>query len=276
MVEHFGDARVDYYPHNMKVSSVKPFFSTVKNALDQFSNPTGLFDKVDASAPTAYIQWNVENSDWDKLVDKLEMKLPANFRTDDSWIEKCFGEDALSAKFHHRTHWRMVLIGQKGAGMFNHKDTLQSSSFQAQVLGRKRWHICDDSQTPYVYEAGKVNTFQPDYEAFPEMKKAVCYDVVVEAGEMIFYPKNYWHQTINMDDITLAVSGTLVTEENREAISKEFAYECREGKAKSRIFNYEEDLCTGLEECYEEWRVKDWEGDVRRDVEEERMVGKEL
>ena len=162
------------------------------------------------------------------------MKLPANFQTDDEWILKCFGTGAVADKFHQRTHWRMVLIGEKGAGMFNHKDTLHSSSFQAQVRGRKRWHLCDNTQTEYMYDAGRVNMFAPDYDKFPKALKATCFDVVLNTGEMLYYPQNWWHQTTNMDDVNMAVSGTLVTKSNTPEITNEFKRECVKGKTSSR------------------------------------------
>jgi ribosomal protein L16 Arg81 hydroxylase len=50
--------------------------------------------------------------------------------------------------------------------MFNHKDTLQSSSFQAQVKGRKRWHLCSNAESKNLYKAGDVDTFSPNYEKY--------------------------------------------------------------------------------------------------------------
>jgi len=265
LIENFGDSRVDYYPHNMRQATVKPFFSNVREALEQFSNPTGIFETVDASRPDAYIQWNVESRDWEKLRDEIGMNLPANFRTDDDWIAKCFGFDKVSDKFHHRTHWRMVLIGQTGAGMFNHKDTLNSASFQSQIRGRKRWHLCDDSQSEFLYGAGKVNTFAPDYEKFPLALEATCYDTVLNTGEMLYYPQAWWHQTVNLEDVTMAVSGTLVTKGNRPHITREFQKECNPDKNTTRIFTYEKDLCDALELCFDVWTQKDWLGDLRAD-----------
>ena len=43
LVDNFGESMVDYYPHNMREETVKPFFSNVRDALAQFTNPTGIF-----------------------------------------------------------------------------------------------------------------------------------------------------------------------------------------------------------------------------------------
>ena len=82
----------------------------------------------------------------------------------------------------------MVLIGNEGAGMFNHRDTLRTSSFQAQVKGAKTWHLCGPDQTPYMYSAGKVDWFKPNYKRYPLARNATCYMYTINAGEMLYVP----------------------------------------------------------------------------------------
>ena len=48
-------------------------------------------------------------------------------------VETCLASDAERSAFFLAHHWRMLLVGNEGAGMFNHWDTLHTSSFQAQV-----------------------------------------------------------------------------------------------------------------------------------------------
>jgi len=104
--------------------------------------------------------------------------------------------------------------------MFNHKDTLPTSSFHAQILGTKRWHICSDElNDPYMYEAGDVDWFNPDYVTHPLALNAECLQVDVSPGEMIYYPQNYWHQTINLEFPTISLTGSLVTKDNWELMS---------------------------------------------------------
>ncbi|GMH96154.1 hypothetical protein TL16_g13278, partial [Triparma laevis f. inornata] len=266
MIEHFKDSRVDYYPHNMREEDVRPYFNDLASAIGNFDNPTGLFDRIDASERTAYIQWNMKDNEWKKMKE-LGMDLPPMFRSDDVWIDKCFAPIHRIDDFLVKTHWRMVLIGQEGAGMFNHKDTLHSASFQAQLSGRKRWHLCSDAYDEQMYKAGQVNTFSPNYSKFPKALDMDCYDVTVETGQMLYYPQNYWHQTRNLDPFTMSVSGTLVTDSNKNEISHEFRKECNPGKTGSRIFSYEERLCEGLQQCMDHWQIKSWEEDVTADFE---------
>ena len=129
--------------------------------------------------------------------------------------ERCFKSDQTRSEWQRGTHWRMLLIGSKGSGMFGHKDILRTSSWQAQITGYKRWHLCITSQDKYMcvsnilflYYYASTNDFilyniaittgtkrgcrrvWPDYEKWPNFEKANCIDDVASPGEMIFYPK---------------------------------------------------------------------------------------
>ena len=82
----------------------------------------------------------------------------------------CLNADApggsLLEEFHLKTHWKVLLAGQRGAGMFNHSDSLGTSSWHAHLAGAKWWHVC-----------------APD--------GAACAEAVVSAGEVVFYGPGY-------------------------------------------------------------------------------------
>ena len=99
----------------------------------------------------------------------------------------------------------------KFTGMFNHKDTLRTSSWQVQLTGSKKWHLCGPSENGKMYKAGNVNTFKPDYESYPLFKDAVCHQFEVKAGDIVYYPMDWWHQTENLHTPSIALTGTLVT-----------------------------------------------------------------
>ena len=73
---------------------------------------------------------------------------------------------SLLEEFHLKTHWKVLLAGQRGAGMFNHSDSLGTSSWHAHLAGAKWWHVC-----------------APD--------GAACAEAVVSAGEVVFYGPGY-------------------------------------------------------------------------------------
>ena len=67
----------------------------------------------------------------------------------------------------------LYTIGNENAGMFNHRDTLSTASWQMQLRGKKRWHICSPREEPLMYGAGRVDAFSPDYDAFPKMLNVI-------------------------------------------------------------------------------------------------------
>ena len=246
------DAMVDFYPHNMGDEKVYPLFSSLQEAWGELDAPTRLEESVDASQPGTYIQWNVLPAAWERLAAGIGT-LPQLATLDDAWLPHCFPDAPAREKFFRSAHWRMLLIGERGAGMFNHKDTLRVSSWQAQVQGRKRWHLCEgDSQDDFMYQAGDVNSFAPDYEKYPLFRQASCYQAEVAEGEFIFYPRDWWHQTQNLEQHTMSLSGSIVDAINWETSAAEFRHEC----AHKRIMYPDEDVCEGIERCVEWWEER--------------------
>ena len=133
----------------------------------------------------------------------LQPALPSIFKTDDEWLDKCFeNKEDLQTQFQLLMHWRILLIGEQKSGMSNVQDSLPSSSFHVQISGTNRWHSCPptSSNAPYMYEAGEVDWFHPNYISHPLALHAECYQVDLKPLEMIFYPKHHWHQTLNLEN----------------------------------------------------------------------------
>lgn len=59
--------------------------------------------------------------------------------------------------------------------MFNHKDTLGAPAWQVQLTGQKTWHICSPDQDEFMYEAGEVDTFSPNYKKYPLFLQVITY-----------------------------------------------------------------------------------------------------
>ena len=226
LVSEFGGERVDFYPHNMAKENVKPYFASLADAVAALRAPVVGSYPINEGHPGTYIQWNVGFDVWHKLVRGIFPKVPT-FQRDEEWLLGCFnasaaegidpfgfepygsGADAppfraidhsIRSQFQKGAHWRMMLIGDMGSGMFNHKDILRTSSWQAQLAGSKRWHLCGPDSDRFMYGAGDVDAFAPNYKSFPLFERAACIDDRVVTGEMLFYPKDYWHQTINVVD----------------------------------------------------------------------------
>ena len=117
-----------------------------------------------------------------------------------------------------------MLIGDTDAGMYFHNDHLAAASWQAAVVGRKRWVLCRNEDTDiFRGRAGMkpdarrlpIDAFEPDSERFPRFAEAHCADVVVSPGEILYYPAYWYHQTRCLDPITLGVTGLMVGIEGR-------------------------------------------------------------
>jgi hypothetical protein len=257
LVRNFGADTVDFYPHNMGEESVTPLFSNLSSAVVEVLDPgQGMYSgmEYDASLPGTYIQWNLSPAHWDRMKRHMGY-MPDNFVGDQSWLElgKCFTDADTRGRFFKQSHWNMLLVGERGAGMFNHKDTLRIASYQVQLHGRKRWHLCRGStEDRYMYKAGDVNAFAPDYEKYPLFKQAQCLQAEVGPGEILFYGTDWWHQTQNLDTPTISLSGSVIDAYNWQIAREAFMTECHT----PRIMYPDEQVCAALERCYGLWKRK--------------------
>jgi len=49
--------------------------------------------------------------------------------------------------------------------------------------------------------------FKPDYARFPKMINATCYQTITRKGDAMYYPRDWWHQTRNLETPSVAFSG---------------------------------------------------------------------
>lgn len=252
LINRYSKEKVDFYPHNMREENVRPYFRSLIEASSQlYEGPKDIYYEVDVSESGTYIQWNMNHDVWKEFVMDQNLSMPSYFDNDDIWTKKCFKSTEIRSKFHIFTHWKMMLIGDKGAGMFLHKDTLRTSSWQGQLMGRKRWHICSNSESEYLYhKAGIVSAFSPDYSTYPLFKNATCYLFTLQPGDILYYPYDYWHETLVLDTPTVSISGSIVSTKNHIEVATELDRECKGG---NRIFGYDKDLCSALNECFNKW-----------------------
>jgi hypothetical protein len=288
LTSRFGDRRVDFYPHNMIEVQAHPYFLSFAPALYQLLHkPEEAYVGVDASEPGTYIQWNLDAQAWQELMVELLGATMPGMLDDRRWTQHCLGQgtqqdsslsvnsdgdvasdgdniqnrdadvgpdfaqtERSASHFFLSTHWQMLLVGEAGAGMFHHQDTLRTASWQLQLVGAKKWHLCGPEQTPFMYEAGKIDLFAPDYASFPLLRNATCYEVTVQAGEMLYYPHDYWHQTVNLETPSIALSSTLLTPYSYAQTAEELRRECA---GAGRIFPPQQDMCDVMEKCYSVW-----------------------
>lgn len=246
----YGIETVEFYPQGMGDEACAPFFADMEASHRWILDPIGAYSSVDASQEGSVIQWNLAQDKWEDLLERGGPKhLPEVFS--DRWWTGCMGGQDATSLLYRSTHWKMLIAGERGAGMFNHQDYLPTASFQAQLAGSKSWHICAPDQTPNMYNAGDVDAFYPDYERWPKFKDAACLQTVVTPGDVIYYPENYWHQTLNHDTFSVALSSSIILKSNFEAVSERLSEECEGNRA---IFAPSDELCIPLKKCYKQWQ----------------------
>ena len=91
-----------------------------------------------------------------------------------------------------------------------------------QITGRKRWAVCHPEDDHLFPGAGLWDPFAPNYDEFrtshPRMREARCGFADVQPGEVLLYPSNYWHGTLNLDYPTIGIAGRTVTAVNYRGV----------------------------------------------------------
>lgn len=117
-----------------------------------------------------------------------EFEIPEYFRED--WLE------LLPAPLLNDMLW--LFMGPAGSGMTLHVDLGHTAAWNCQVTGRKRWALVAPEHEERLYD-GEVDAFAPDLDRFPLFAGVEVWQGVVEAGEVLFIPGGWWHQTFNLE-----------------------------------------------------------------------------
>lgn len=143
---------------------------------------------------------------WDFL--PVAPELARDFRLPDYWADDWMAD--LCEELRPRLLW--LFIGPPRTGFRMHVDVGHTAAWNAQLVGSKRWTLFSPEQLPYLY-SGLVNSFAPDLERFPQFARACGYECTLEAGEAIFTPSLWWHQTQILEP-SIAVSGNYANAHN--------------------------------------------------------------
>ena len=102
----------------------------------------------------------------------------------------------------------MLFVGGQGSVTHMHFDIDMSHILHTQFIGRKRVLLFPHEEQYKLYRkpwevlslANYANYNQDfDYEAFPAVKLAKGYEVVLEHGDTLFMPAGYWHHMEYID-----------------------------------------------------------------------------
>lgn len=231
LVEQFGENIADFYPFNELDHDNHPMYLyRFKAGVEEFKKMPGegvfgdaeIHGEAARRHPGKYLQVGLMQRDWAKLPIYAHVWLEPEFYT-------CLNNNLMD-EFFTKTHWKIILIGQEGVGMFEHKDALRSSSWHLHVTGRKWWRVC---------------------------QKAKCYEEILNEDDNLFYPRDWYHITQCLKMPTITLTSTILTQQNKMALIDELWLQCARGK---HGFDFSGKLCDALEVCWHnlDHPVKHW------------------
>ena len=175
LMASFADSSVEHYPNNLLSVEDTPTITTLASAVTAMNN---------SSAPQ-YVIWKLQHHERAALLNNT-LPFPAVFSA--SWIHQCLSP-AAAAAFLSATAWNMVIIGTPGSGMFFHADSLQTSTWQAQIRGSKQWVLCPPEIKELVLSPNSIDPFERATQRIPAFSQR-CKSVTVNEGEMLYYPRS--------------------------------------------------------------------------------------
>lgn len=285
--EH-GEELVDFYPQNMLLSRPSQlYFLPLSRAIDQITGiPDIVYRDVDASLSGSYAQWNMPQTAWVDLLTFLGIRdsLPFPFQSlGNPSLDQALSDPLVSClkknnrldSYAKATHMFMTLLGEKSAGMHNHQDFLRTASFQLQLAGRKKWNICPPTDSfwdghewvsrpgsafareghSYLGEPADVNMFSSkiDYVKHYGLVNATCFQVIVQPGDILYYPKDFWHQTLNLETPTVSISANVVSAECSNDVFDVLQKECAELLAPRTAWCVDTAVHEWEDSCVEAW-----------------------
>ena len=117
-----------------------------------------------------------------------DFETPVYFRED--WLQEMDEDQQFDLMW--------LFLGPADAGFRLHVDVGQTSNWNTQLTGKKRWLLYSPEQVDLLYD-GEVDAFDPNFLRYPRFRRAEAHECIVHAGETIFTPSGWWHQTKNLE-----------------------------------------------------------------------------
>merc|ERR1712083_963765 len=109
-----------------------------------------------------------------------------------------------------------------------HHDTYASHVWLSQIRGRKQFIVYAPEDTQHLHSlgedecGGRTSLFDPsapDFDKFPNAKRARAFSVVVEEGETVVLPSKWWHWAKSLTP-SITLMRNFVNEVNYEEYCK--------------------------------------------------------
>lgn len=239
----FQDAVADFYPYNMLEGGTHPYLIRYKAGIMEMMHPPGRFREGGQHATACsegcrYLHLQLTPTAWSQLEDKGDIPSDRHdhLESDQWWMRRCLEDPEVREEYHIKTHWKIIVTGSRGSGMFNHTDSLRTASWHGQVQGRKWWYVCGhDLEMAHMGGASRGQH---------------CYESVLHSGEVLFYGRGWYHHTRNLDTPSMTLTGTVVTKANFADVADKLHSECTHS---ALSFDFSGKLCDALDRCYPLW-----------------------
>jgi hypothetical protein len=111
-----------------------------------------------------------------------------------------------------RAFVRIGFFGPKGSISRLHQDFLHTHGTFTQIVGRKRFVLFSPEDSAFLY-GGEFDLDAPDFEQRPLLGRATAFECVLEPGEMLFLPGQWWHYVVGLDN-SISVSYSFFNRSN--------------------------------------------------------------
>ena len=261
----YADEIVDHYPQSMGNVANRPYLRPWREAAKLFVEGAS-----DPDASPQYIQWRIREGPWQQL--RADVTPLPPFWLEHHWATQClpprtpalWATDNLFAF----TRWRVAVVGNAGSGMFLHADAFASATWQAQIVGRKKWVLCHP-------DAQRLSTSVDLFAQEPP--KAVtdttsghhdrCGVVTLHPGEMLLYPAGWWHQTLSLDTPTISLAHRVVDVRHWSSMATYLRNDCRnpgvdvEADFPGAAPLLKPEVCASIDACEALWKAHFSESD---------------
>lgn len=252
LIKEWGHITADYICHTKKFPFNKldnPVWMPMKNAIELLKKHK-----------MTYVMWNMKFKERNFILKDLGL---TNFMNiDEYWLTDILSSDTLRNELLWKTHWYQFVIGSKDAGMFVHQDAFKNAAWHFHICGEKRWHIMstENKKRLKLYTndgAAEVNCFAPNYKSHPLFKDVTdAYMEGFTAGDAVYYPTNYYHQTHNVEDINMTFTFSTVDKHNYRDVINSCKGCCGKLYPTRRPYSFSDELCNELENVYVYWENK--------------------
>ena len=110
-----------------------------------------------------------------------------------------------------KDYWA-VFLSPAGSLSQLHQDYWNVHTYLTQIQGRKRAILFSPEDSDFLYDA-RVDPEQPDFGRFPLFDRATAYECVIEPGETLLMPAEWWHCVRGLEK-SITVSHTFFNESN--------------------------------------------------------------